>query len=791
MKETVRDAEKFDLVRSFPGYNSASDKTKLDRGYLIRGSKNVRKTLRGTLASRDGLKRRGAADPTDAGTKSAFDWKTSIGRDYRLRVNNNKLQVESDFVTPGTFVWYDLVQNSDGGSPAATYTRFVFAKVWDNSILKDRIIMVRGDNKLLEWGGGATVISSGTNGNSTNTVGIQGSSLVPGVTLSTISDGAFFSFVSNGSLGTAALALIRFEQQPTDGRQFTMSIGGSVLVTFVTTLTSAGQVLIGPTLADTMNNFVGLINNPGTTNATQQAFAPASQTLVLNISAGIAGSITKTGTTSWAEDGFISYQFVDDTSAASNSNSRNQFVVNGQKYVFGDDGNSTTTLTSVYPNPASISADSIAFEVVFDTTLETATVLQPTFDMMIVSGNQAVLASYNSNVVFISADGGTPSDGGFLDFENAGDFITGDPDSITLDSHCKGIGEKDGRVLIFGGDSDLYVVTLNFPAPVAFQFDGSNSRYVFPKVEKVKLPGLNAALGHEFIGNFKNMLVWIDQTNQLRAQGTFENISDIQPALLSIAVQSELQQEDFTGGELKVIDDIIHITAPNTGRDWEYVVRESLSPTGGVTADRFWNPPQVRGISRFSIIDGVVFGHSSANPQMYQLYDTNQWYDDGPTDEPLPYAVIMRFPYSNHGLNDNGLVIFDKFMFEGYLQQGVDLRCKVYYDYQGSSGTNTLVINNPDTADEDLATFFIRPTVSLGDSSFGDEPFGDGIIEETNEQDNLPKFRKIAACRLKNCFEYSPEIYAVQEDVRFELLHFGPNIRLASQQPNFIKKNIR
>src|SRR3990167_5283251 len=102
----------FTLIEDFPGYNSASDKTKIDPGFLIRGSKNVYKKLSGTIASRPGLKRRGSADSTDAGVKAEFVWNTNVDTTRPLRICNNKLQVESDIVTTGTYVWYDLLVTS-------------------------------------------------------------------------------------------------------------------------------------------------------------------------------------------------------------------------------------------------------------------------------------------------------------------------------------------------------------------------------------------------------------------------------------------------------------------------------------------------------------------------------------------------------------------------------------------------------------------------------------------------------------------------------------------------------
>ena len=91
---------------------------------------------------------------------SSYEWYTSLNTTHPLRVCNNKLQVESEL--SGSYVWYDLVETSTLSSPAATYTRFVFDSWWDNTEKKDRVLMVRGDDKILHWSGGITKVASGT-----------------------------------------------------------------------------------------------------------------------------------------------------------------------------------------------------------------------------------------------------------------------------------------------------------------------------------------------------------------------------------------------------------------------------------------------------------------------------------------------------------------------------------------------------------------------------------------------------------------------------------------------------
>src|SRR3990167_6738186 len=137
------------------GYVSAKDKTALSGYNMVRGSKNVYRKLSGTIAVRTGLKRRGAADTTEADVKSSYEWPTSLDYTRVIRVANSKLEVESDIVTSGTFVWYTL-------QSSLTLTAFVFDTVWDNTLKKDFLVFVRGDSNLFRWDGGIGKIASTT-----------------------------------------------------------------------------------------------------------------------------------------------------------------------------------------------------------------------------------------------------------------------------------------------------------------------------------------------------------------------------------------------------------------------------------------------------------------------------------------------------------------------------------------------------------------------------------------------------------------------------------------------------
>lgn len=604
----------FQLIEGFPGYDSATDKTTVKAGTLIRGSKNVYKKLSGTIAARPGLKQRGAVDSTLAGVNSSFEWYTSLGKTLPLRVCNSKLQVESDIVVSGTPVWYDLLTS-------LTTTRWVFDSWWDNTNKKDVLLMVDGTSNLRNWSGAMAV---------------------------------FVSYAVN--------------------------------------------------------------------------------IITLDRDAATAGF-----------------------SASGN------VIINGTTYSYS--GRSGSTLTGTQ-DASAVSAGAVVMEYVGTTATTPASGFNN--DFLKVIDNHVYVGSYTSRLNYVSK---TTS---YTDYSQSTPRIPGDGELITMDSNGKGIGVHNGLPVLSAGTSLWYEISYS-------QITVGSTLSEQTKVSPVRLSGLQAALGHEFIDNVENDLIFVDQSNQLRMFGNFRNLFETKFPSLSLAVQQELHDEDFTGGHLKSVSTdtgaIIYITAPLSGKDYMYETRQNIDMMGNLVAERFWHPPQVRNIARIATISGQIYGHSNSYPQIYQVWATGQWHDDSPSGSAIPYDSICRIAYQQNGRRQ-GKLSFDKTYFEGYMTQGTKLYGNVYYDYQGATSTANLDLNSTGQA----AFFSGASAPSLGDSSFGDNPLGDGLTVESNDQEQLPKFRIIKGVSLVDCYEYALEVYSQDVDSRWEILCLGANPSLSTFQ---------
>jgi len=612
------DNYRFNLVDKFLGYSSAIDKTNCDPRLLVKGSKNIYKKVSGTLAVRPGLKRRGAASSTLEGVKSSFEWETSKATIHALRVANSKLEVESDIVTSGTYVWYTLLSS-------LTTTLWVFDTMWDNTLKKDFLVFVGGNTSLYRWEGGMAKISSTT-----------------------------------------------------------------------------------------------------------------ANTIVLDRTVSAGGYSTTSGSV----------------------------VVNGTTYTYS--GSSASTLTGVSGNPSGEANASVVISTII--TNATTPASDFTNDFLKVIGNQVYVGSYTSRFIYIS------SDSSYINNTVPALRAPGDPELLTLDSLGKGIGVRQGKAIIFGGDNDLSVVSFN-------QVTVGSTLTEQTVVDKKEMAALEAPLNHNFITNIGDDLIWVSQKQQLKVFGDFRNFIEPVFPTLSVPVEQEWYDENFTGGHLRAVGDLVYATAPNNGRVWLYRQRVTVNDQGDVVTDRYFETPFIWNISRIAVIDGVEYGHSNANPQIYQMW-TDQYHDDSPSDEDLAYDCVATFAYQNSGKRTD-LINFNKTYYELYLSQGSEVKCAVILDYQGSSGVLESVINSVTSP----GSFFTGDVgVSLGDSSLGDSSLGEGISEDEASQETLVKCRVIVGVSPVDVFEYQLRVFSDSANARFEIIALGSNAQISTRYPTHIQK---
>jgi len=396
------------------------------------------------------------------------------------------------------------------------------------------------------------------------------------------------------------------------------------------------------------------------------------------------------------------------------------------------------------------------------------------------------LGCYLSQSVYVSKNTS------YTDFSQSSPRVTGEGFKLNLDNPVNGITVRQGNFHISAGYSDWYIITL---AQVTV---GSTL------TEQVNVAKQQSALGaaaysHEMIDVVNDNIIYLSKDQQVRMFGTFRNL--FQPAypVISQDISTELKGVDFTLGQLRAIADedrgiTTYVVAPASGVVYLHQTVFGIDSVGNVVAERFWQPPFVWGVSRVTTIGKTVYGFSNANPQMYQLWDTNQWHDDAPGGN-VPYISIITLPYRSF-TRRQGKFSFDKVYWEGYMTIGTPLYSNIYYDYQGASGMISPiihdVINSSPAPDQAFFSGIVPP--SLGDSSLGDNPLGSptNIVGLGNtaltDHDLLSKFRIITGAEPTDCFEFALAVYSYTINARWELQAVGVNAALSEYQGQEIIK---
>jgi len=474
------------------------------------------------------------------------------------------------------------------------------------------------------------------------------------------------------------------------------------------------------------------------------------------ISSTTATTITKTGSTSWQQAGF------------STTSGEKTVVINGTTYTYTG-GETTTTLTGVTPDPTGEANGSTVLQAVQTASNKPAADFLADFIKVI--NNQVYVGSYTSRLCYIS------SSTDFTNYTVPTPRVAGSPELLTLDGTLKGIGVRQGKAHIGFGSGSWAVITF-----VDITVGTDLTQQTVVDVKPVSL--LQAPYAHEFIDTVGDSLIYLAQDQQVRSFGDFNNLFTTGFPSLSQEIATELMGEDFAGGSLRCIGEFVYVCAPNSGTTYLYQVRYSVDEGGNVVAERLWHAPFIWNVTSVNEVNGVVVGFSNSNPQIYQLWDTDQWFDDSPSDEELPYECVVAFPYNT--INRSGLLVFDKVFTEGYITEGSIVNQTVNYDFEGSTNSVMVPIN---TISNPAYTFGSNSPLSLGDSSLGEESLGQSIDEEST---NLRKFRVINSVADTNCFEYQTIIYSNSANAQWEILSHGTNVSATDkEQPNYIINKIR
>lgn len=462
-----------------------------------------------------------------------------------------------------------------------------------------------------------------------------------------------------------------------------------------------------------------------------------------------SNTITKTGTTTWQEEGFY-------------TTGTRVVQMNGNSFSYTG-GENTTTLTGVSPSPIGTTIQSVVLQGINIVPNNTMTgLLLLNNDLIGVSRNQVYVGSLRNNNVFVSQQS---------DYTNYS-FTTpvrlpGEGALFLLDGPPVAFIEQENNMYISNG-KDLWKETLFTQSTASITAAGVTVAQVYETLDVIplKTSSKQAAKSQDMVTKDKNDVVFISNEPVLTTLGRVSGvITTPQMNDVSFPIVNEFNYYDFTDASVFYFKNFLYVAIPKHSTVRIY---NQTNPK-----DTYWEAPQILPISRFSVIDGELYGHSYQTPETFKLFV-------GYNDMGAPIDARAVFSYNNYGTR-SATKSFNEFYYEGYITANTVLTLGLQYDIDGCSTSTSFTISGNDRQIVCIG----GDDVSLGKVSLGKNPLGGG--PDLNVITPLPpKFRGIRTFPRIPFYEEQTSFSSYGVDTQWELIAFGPAVTPTSEGNNDI-----
>lgn len=465
--------------------------------------------------------------------------------------------------------------------------------------------------------------------------------------------------------------------------------------------------------------------------------------LMTTIASATAATITKTGTTTWAQEGAY-------------LNGTRSVIINGTTYAYTG-GESTTTLTGVTPSPAAEPANSVAYQSVRTNQNSAMTSIPATFKNSLIANlrNQIYVGSLVDSSVYVSKINN------FLNYAfTAGGRLVGEGALVTMDGTPTAFIPQEDYMTLFAGKDQIY--------QTKFTLSSDLTKESF-EVSRLKTTSLQGSLSQKATTKIKNDILYLSFETILNTLGRVDNVV-LTPQVTDISypIVNDFNSYDFTDSQVFYNRQYAYISVPKQSLVLIYNMTNPKNP--------YWEAPLTLPISCFSAIDGKVYGHSYQLSESYQLFNG---YSDRAVDLTVNGNEISAsavFAFENGGVR-NKSKSFNKLFAEGYISSSTILNAGIQYDMDGCATSTSIAISGNDNTIVCIGT---TDDNSLGKFSFGKVPFG-GNMTMTSPNALPPRFNVIKTFGRTPFYNWQPSFSSYGVSQNWQLLGFGVNIGPTSE----------
>ena len=493
---------------------------------------------------------------------------------------------------------------------------------------------------------------------------------------------------------------------------------------------------------------------------------------VITFASATANTITKQGTTTWAQEGF-------------NALRDKKVVIGGTTYTYTG-GETTTTLTGVTPDPTGgggHTAGDIIHQAVVTTALSAMSGIQVDFAPTVIGSgrnNQLYLGSSGSNMLYIS--------------------VVNDYHDYTFSLPTRLVGEgfvlpMDAPAVKFiaqevHGDGQAYDMWIStgtdrwaiIRSTIQNNFDSSgvptasSEQLEFLRLKSGPLQG---ALSERLCAKMKNHIIFVSHDKVCNAMGyiSYQFVPVMQD--LSYPIIADMNSYDFTDGQIFFHKNYLYIAVPKSGvvriynmTDQTQEQYSQYSPEEAVSSAKpwFWEAPITYPISGFYVVDGELYGHGYNTSESYKLFDGDSF-----NNQDIEANATLAFDDKGDRTQSKGS---NEIWVEGYIKQNTDLSVTVTGDLDACATSQTKVINGNDNT---IVCF------GSGGGAFGKNPLGSQPLGGSSPSQSLPAWFHVAKTYPQVPF-YLEQIsfYSKGISLQWELVTWGTNARMTTEGNNSI-----
>lgn len=402
---------------------------------------------------------------------------------------------------------------------------------------------------------------------------------------------------------------------------------------------------------------------------------------------------------------------------------------------------SGNTFTGVTPDPTGlITAGDVVYQAGESNTNASMSLALTKCDLIEQLNNHVYAGDLTNNVVYISKD---------TNFKiwtfTSPTRLPGEGAILTLNAPPRAFIPQENVMYLSSGLSDWGVTRFTLSG------DNTAEAVTYQALNTVPLQG---AQSQALATKIRNNVLFISNEPTVTTWGRVSTVYPVpQTTDLSSSIIDDMNAYNFTNASIKWHKNFIYIAVPAESKVLVYNMTDPKH--------HYWEAPQILPISRFYVVNGILYGHSYTSSESYKLFT-------GYNDNGSFIEAKATFAYNSHGIRSSSKG-FNKFYVEGYITSNTTLYRDLNFDLDGCVTTLTDSIVGTDSR----IVCILAGDNSLGKESLGKNPLGGNLIQ-TNSTTLGPKFRVVRTNVKVPYYEYSTTFRTNGIDQQWELLCFGP-----------------